>query len=153
MVTGWRIAKLRDMRLFEGYPFHRIDIETEAVGEDAPQPGYRCNRIRSNTDPLAVEIARSEHTSFRVVDDVRMLEAPDYDSRQQYERLAVRLGHEERHDREFRAVEFQIPHDALESGAWRFHVRVLQRNEVRADVALFHCRGNGVIAQQHRDVQ
>jgi hypothetical protein len=112
---GW-IAKLRNVRVLEGDPGHLVEIDGPLVAQDAAQPGDCGHRVRAGAHPPPHEIARGQAPALLVVDQVGVLEAAHHDGRQEDERLAVGPGEQERHDRQLRHVELEVPHDALEGG-------------------------------------
>ena len=118
-----------------------------------PQKVYkgRVREIAPAADPATREIARRERATLGVVHEQRVLKARHDDCRQEHQRLAVSLGHEESHDRQFGDIELELSNHTLEPGAGRIHIRKLQADEFRADFPLFQCCRDGVVAEQRAE--
>ena len=142
----WGIAKLGDVRLLKRHPLHFAQVEPVVLGQDAADPGHGRHGIGADADPLAGELSRGNSAAFRVVHDVGMLEPGDQHRGQQHQGLAVRERHKVGDDGELGEVELSLAHHALEGGARRLDVRVIQLDERRPQRAFPQRRGDWIVA-------
>ena len=128
-----RVDVLRDMRVLERHPLHRIEVDAMLIGQDAAQPRTRSGGERADADPPALEIARLQVAEIGPVDRVGILMPRYHHARQQHHRLAETSRHQIGDDRHLRDVEGLFAHHRLEALVGRRVFSEIERNEIRSE--------------------
>ena len=144
-----RIFELGDVRILECHPGYALKVDTVVVLQDAARPHHRGYRGGANADTAPDDILRAETTARRVVDDERMRSfRREYDGGNQDQRLAVGFRLQISYQRQFRDVEFQVPHHPFELGVRHLHVVEVENETGRADLPIFQSHYVGMVSQQ-----